>query len=114
MRMTRTANHEVVWTEPATITVGDAELPLQQSRLAASIGYPLALRIGANNDFNSSNDQQTMTITVVDPTPSPPAPPPPSGGTGGGGGGGGSMSWLLAALLLAMWHHRRARSRAHR
>lgn len=46
MRMTRTANHEVVWTEPATLTIGDAELSLQQSRLAASIGYPLALRIG--------------------------------------------------------------------
>jgi DNA-binding winged helix-turn-helix (wHTH) protein/tetratricopeptide (TPR) repeat protein len=46
MRMTRTVDHEVVWTEPATITVGDAKLPLQQSRLAASIGYPLALRIG--------------------------------------------------------------------
>jgi tetratricopeptide (TPR) repeat protein len=44
--MTRTANHEVVWTAPATITIGNAELSLQQSRLAASIGYPLALRIG--------------------------------------------------------------------
>jgi DNA-binding winged helix-turn-helix (wHTH) protein/tetratricopeptide (TPR) repeat protein len=45
VRMTRTADREVVWTAPATITVGDAELSLQQSRLAASIGHPLAVRI---------------------------------------------------------------------
>lgn len=47
VRVTRTANGEVVWTAPATIPVGDSELALQQSRLVASIGHPLALRIGA-------------------------------------------------------------------
>lgn len=45
MRMTRTTNGEVVWTAPATIPIDESELPLQQSRLAASIGHPLALRI---------------------------------------------------------------------
>jgi DNA-binding winged helix-turn-helix (wHTH) protein/tetratricopeptide (TPR) repeat protein len=47
MRMTRTANGEVIWTEPATIAVDDNDLALQQSRLAAGIGHPLALRISA-------------------------------------------------------------------
>jgi hypothetical protein len=78
---------------------------------------PIAMRVGALNDFNTANDEQTMTLTIVasTPPPPPPPPPPPSGGnSGGGGGGGGSMSWLLAALLFLMWHHRRARSRVHR
>ncbi|HKS55834.1 MAG TPA: M12 family metallo-peptidase [Steroidobacteraceae bacterium] len=73
---------------------------------------PISIRVGAFNDFNTANDLQTMTLTIVDPTPPPPPPPPPSGNSGGGGGG--SMDWLLAALLFLMWHHRRARSGVHR
>jgi hypothetical protein len=72
---------------------------------------PLTIRVGAFNDFNGTNDEQTISVTIVDP-PSP--PPPPSSGARGAGGGGGSMSWLLAALLLVMWHHRRAHRRVHR
>jgi hypothetical protein len=74
----------------------------------------ITLRVGARNDFNSANDQATVTVNVADPPPPPPPPPPPSpsppSSSSGGGGGGGSMSWLLAALLLLMWHHRRIRS----
>lgn len=77
---------------------------MPQGAGAASV----AIRVGAFNDFNTGNDEQTITLTIVDPTPpssSPPPPPPPAGGRGGGG----SVSWVLAVLLLAMWHHRRAR-----
>jgi hypothetical protein len=71
---------------------------------------PISIRVSAFNDFNPVNDEQMMTVTIVEPTPPPPPPPPPSGGSGGGG----SMDWLLAALLFTMWHHRRARFRVHR
>jgi DNA-binding winged helix-turn-helix (wHTH) protein/Tfp pilus assembly protein PilF/TolB-like protein len=55
-RMTRTANGEVVWTALVSVAVDDSELPLQQSRLAAGIGHPLALRISAllNPDARSA------------------------------------------------------------
>lgn len=66
----------------------------------------IALRVGGRNDFNAANDQLAVTVNVTNPAPPPPPPPPTSGG---GGGGGGSMSWLLAALMLALWHHRRLR-----
>ena len=46
-RMTRTATGEVVWTAPVSIALEDSGLPTQQSRLAAGIGHPLALRINA-------------------------------------------------------------------
>jgi DNA-binding winged helix-turn-helix (wHTH) protein/tetratricopeptide (TPR) repeat protein len=46
-RMTRTATGEVVWTAPVSVAAEDSELSLQQSRLAAGIGHPLALRINA-------------------------------------------------------------------
>jgi DNA-binding winged helix-turn-helix (wHTH) protein/tetratricopeptide (TPR) repeat protein len=44
-RMTRTATGEVVWTAPISVALEDSELLTQQSRLAAGIGHPLALRI---------------------------------------------------------------------
>jgi DNA-binding winged helix-turn-helix (wHTH) protein/tetratricopeptide (TPR) repeat protein len=46
-RMTRTATGDVVWTAPASVVLEDSDLSLQQSRLAAGIGHPLALRINA-------------------------------------------------------------------
>jgi DNA-binding winged helix-turn-helix (wHTH) protein/tetratricopeptide (TPR) repeat protein/TolB-like protein len=46
-RMTRSATGEVVWTAPVSVTLEDTDVPLQQSRLAAGIGHPLALRISA-------------------------------------------------------------------
>jgi DNA-binding winged helix-turn-helix (wHTH) protein/tetratricopeptide (TPR) repeat protein/TolB-like protein len=51
-RMTRTATGEVVWTAPITVSLKnsdleDADLGMQQSRLAAGLGHPLALRINA-------------------------------------------------------------------
>jgi DNA-binding winged helix-turn-helix (wHTH) protein/tetratricopeptide (TPR) repeat protein len=46
-RMTRSATGEVVWTAPVSVTLEDTDVPLQQSRFAAGIGHPLALRISA-------------------------------------------------------------------
>jgi tetratricopeptide (TPR) repeat protein/TolB-like protein len=46
-RMTRSATGEVVWTAPVSVELEDTDLSLQQSRLAAGIGHPLALRISA-------------------------------------------------------------------
>jgi DNA-binding winged helix-turn-helix (wHTH) protein/tetratricopeptide (TPR) repeat protein len=46
-RMTRTATGEVVWTAPVSVALEESDLSLQQSRLAASIGHALALRINA-------------------------------------------------------------------
>jgi DNA-binding winged helix-turn-helix (wHTH) protein/tetratricopeptide (TPR) repeat protein len=46
-RMTRSASGEVVWTAPVSVELEDTDLSLRQSRLAAGIGHPLALRISA-------------------------------------------------------------------
>ena len=46
-RMIRTATGEVVWTAPVSVAADDGELSLQQSRLVAGVGHPLALRINA-------------------------------------------------------------------
>jgi DNA-binding winged helix-turn-helix (wHTH) protein/Tfp pilus assembly protein PilF/TolB-like protein len=46
-RMTRSATGEVVWTAPVSVALEDSDPSLEQSRLAAGIGHPLALRIGA-------------------------------------------------------------------
>jgi DNA-binding winged helix-turn-helix (wHTH) protein/tetratricopeptide (TPR) repeat protein len=43
-RMTRASTGNVEWTGPVSVAA-DSELSLQQSRLAAGIGHPLALRI---------------------------------------------------------------------
>ena len=45
-RMTRSATGEIVWTAPVSVMLDDTDVPLQQSRLTAGIGHPLALRIG--------------------------------------------------------------------
>lgn len=46
-RMERTANAEIVWSSDLTVASGDADRETQQSRLAAAVGHPLALRINA-------------------------------------------------------------------
>jgi DNA-binding winged helix-turn-helix (wHTH) protein/tetratricopeptide (TPR) repeat protein len=46
-RMTRTATGKVVWTAPVSVAIDEADLALQQSRLVAGVGYPLAMRINA-------------------------------------------------------------------
>jgi DNA-binding winged helix-turn-helix (wHTH) protein/TolB-like protein/Flp pilus assembly protein TadD len=45
-RMTRAATGEVVWTAPVSVAADETELSQQQSRLAAGIGHPLAVRLG--------------------------------------------------------------------
>ena len=46
-RMTAAATGEVRWTHAATVSAEEDDLALQQSRLAAGLGHPLALRINA-------------------------------------------------------------------
>jgi DNA-binding winged helix-turn-helix (wHTH) protein/TolB-like protein len=46
-RMTRTATGEVAWSAPVSVDVDDGDVSREQSRLAAGIGHPLALRLGA-------------------------------------------------------------------
>lgn len=46
-RMTSTSTGEVRWTASVSVGADDADLPLQQSRLAAGLGHPLALRLNA-------------------------------------------------------------------
>ena len=64
---------------------------------------PLAIRVGAFNDFNPANDEQrsrddprtaTATATAASTTSA-------ACNVEWRSGGGGSMSWLFAALLLA-------------
>jgi DNA-binding winged helix-turn-helix (wHTH) protein/tetratricopeptide (TPR) repeat protein/TolB-like protein len=51
-RMTRISTGEIVWSAPVSITLEGTDVPLQQSRLAAGIGHPLAVRIGELPDAN--------------------------------------------------------------
>ena len=53
VRMTRRATGDVVWTAPVSVELEHTDLSLQQSRLAAGIGHPLALRIGALLDADA-------------------------------------------------------------
>lgn len=46
-RLTRAATGEIVWTAPVSVAMDEADQGMQQSRLTAAIGYPLALRINA-------------------------------------------------------------------
>lgn len=57
-RMIRTTTGEVVWTTPVSVATDDSDLTLQQSRLAASIGQPLAQRINAliNSDAKPNDN----------------------------------------------------------
>jgi len=60
-RLTRTADREVIWTEPVSVAIGDTDLGLQQSRLAAGLGHPLALRI---NELMHAGAQTTADDTA--------------------------------------------------
>jgi DNA-binding winged helix-turn-helix (wHTH) protein/tetratricopeptide (TPR) repeat protein len=56
-RLTATATHEVEWTTSLAVdSAEDPDMRLQQSRLAAGIGHPLALRLNAliNSDARSA------------------------------------------------------------
>jgi DNA-binding winged helix-turn-helix (wHTH) protein/tetratricopeptide (TPR) repeat protein/TolB-like protein len=44
-RLIRIATKEVVWTAPISVAIGETDVGLQQSRLAAGLGHLLALRI---------------------------------------------------------------------
>jgi Tfp pilus assembly protein PilF/TolB-like protein len=52
-RMTRTATGEVVWSAPVSVDVDDGDISREQSRLAAGIGHPLALRLSALLDADA-------------------------------------------------------------
>jgi tetratricopeptide (TPR) repeat protein len=53
-RLIRTSTKEVVWAAPVAVTIGETDPGLQQSRLAAGIGHPLARRI---NGLTSASAQ---------------------------------------------------------
>jgi Tol biopolymer transport system component len=56
----------------------------------------------ATNEPDSNTANNTVNVTLVNPTPPPPPPPPPAPPTsGGGGGGGGTLGWLEIAALAA-------------
>jgi DNA-binding winged helix-turn-helix (wHTH) protein/tetratricopeptide (TPR) repeat protein len=44
-RLTRTATQEVIWSAPVSVAIGETDVGLQQSRLAAGLGHLLALRL---------------------------------------------------------------------
>ncbi|MDE5454823.1 tetratricopeptide repeat protein [Bradyrhizobium sp. CSA112] len=44
-RLTRTATQEVIWSAPVSVAIGETDLGLQQSRLAAGLGHLLARRL---------------------------------------------------------------------
>jgi DNA-binding winged helix-turn-helix (wHTH) protein/tetratricopeptide (TPR) repeat protein len=44
-RLTRTVTQEVIWSAPVSVTIGETDLGLQQSRLAAGLGHLLARRL---------------------------------------------------------------------
>lgn len=60
-RMTHTATGNIVWTAPVSLAIDDSDVLLQQSRLAAGVGHPLALRINAllHAEQKPANDQST-------------------------------------------------------
>lgn len=60
-RMTRTATGNIVWTVPVSLAIDDSDVLLQQSRLAAGVGHPLALRINAllHAEQKPASDQST-------------------------------------------------------
>ncbi|HVX78476.1 MAG TPA: winged helix-turn-helix domain-containing protein [Bradyrhizobium sp.] len=71
-RMTSTASGEVRWTTSAALGTTDGDSSLQQSRLAASLGYPLALRLNAllssdrskHREGNGDSGADTATVVV--------------------------------------------------
>jgi tetratricopeptide (TPR) repeat protein len=44
-RLTRTATQEVIWSAPVSVAIGETDVGLQQSRLAAGLGHLLAQRL---------------------------------------------------------------------
>jgi Tol biopolymer transport system component len=72
------------------------------------------------NEPDSNIANNTVNVTLVNPTPPPPPPqpPPPPAPSSGGGGGGGAFGWLeiaslaAALLLLRAWSKRVAQCRA--
>ena len=44
-RVTKTATQEVIWSAPVSFAIGETDIAMQQSRLAAGLGHLLALRL---------------------------------------------------------------------
>lgn len=55
-RLTRTATQEVIWSAPVSVAIGETDLDLQQSRLAAGLGHLLALRLNELVQANVPTD----------------------------------------------------------
>lgn len=63
-RMTSTATSEVKWTASYSVNLADTDVQLQQSRLAAGLGHPLALRI--NELLNADARTAAMSKVVIE------------------------------------------------
>jgi len=55
-RLIRTATQEVIWSAPVSVAIGETDLDLQQSRLAAGLGHLLALRLNELVQANVPTD----------------------------------------------------------
>lgn len=67
-RMTKTATGEIVWASAIDIADDNSDLQLQQSRLVAGIGYPLASRINTilNDDMSSATETSGSARVTVE------------------------------------------------
>ncbi|MEH2520786.1 DNA-binding winged helix-turn-helix (wHTH) protein/Flp pilus assembly protein TadD [Bradyrhizobium sp. AZCC 1610] len=63
-RMTEAATGEVKWTASYSVNPADADLQMQQSRLAAGVGHALALRI--NELLNADTPSSTKSKVVIE------------------------------------------------
>ena len=62
----RDAAGEVKWTTSVTVDIEDTDLSLQQSRLAAGIGHPLAFRINALQNAGTRSAQAGTAKVVIE------------------------------------------------
>jgi Flp pilus assembly protein TadD len=62
--MTEAATGEVKWTASYSVNPADADLQMQQSRLAAGVGHALALRI--NELLNADTPSSTKSKVVIE------------------------------------------------
>ncbi len=81
-----------------------------QLNVSSPLTFNSRVRVSSPSDFNHSNDEAGIAITVNAATP-PPNDPPSNPPKSGGGGGGGRIEWpiaIFAGLLLTRRQWRRA------
>ncbi len=61
-RLTRSTTREVIWTTSISVDSDGSDLPLQQSRLTAGLGHPLAQTINARLDAGASSGSAKIVV----------------------------------------------------